>query len=80
MAGPSTKMTQRRGRTEKFGRDKSTWLSGGRLRIQHWQWDWRAFHDFHWPFRLLLRFKWNYFYSRLFSIFKVPDIPNAQQF
>lgn len=28
-----------------------------RLKLQHWQWDWRNFIDFDWPFRLLLRLK-----------------------
>uniref|UniRef100_A0A915EEN1 Uncharacterized protein n=1 Tax=Ditylenchus dipsaci TaxID=166011 RepID=A0A915EEN1_9BILA len=26
-----------------------------RLRVQHWQWDWKDYTDFHWPYRLLLR-------------------------
>lgn len=26
-----------------------------KLRLQHWQWDWRDYTDFHWPLRLLIR-------------------------
>lgn len=28
-----------------------------KLRLQHWQWDWRDYTDFHWPLRLLIRLK-----------------------
>lgn len=27
-----------------------------KLRLQHWQWNWRTYTDFHWPFRVLLRY------------------------
>jgi len=26
-----------------------------KLKLQHWQWDWKHFTDFNWPFRLLIR-------------------------
>jgi len=37
----------------------TVWMDGepeNKLTVQHWQWDWKRFTDFNWPFRLLLRY------------------------